>query len=63
MPLWLWTHPAVRYNLLAMANKVMPMLGAAAIVACILYVSVMWDSSMCYQVPGCPAIRGVILGY
>jgi len=46
-----------------MQDKVISIFGAAAIVAAIVYASVMWDSALCYQVPGCPAIRSAVVGY
>jgi hypothetical protein len=39
------------------------MIGAALIVATVVYVAVIGDSSLCYQVMGCPTIRGIVLGY
>jgi hypothetical protein len=47
----------------SMPDNVFSILGAAAIVAAIVYTCTIWDSSLCYQVPGCPAVRGIVLGY
>lgn len=39
------------------------MIGAAFILALLVYVAVMQDASLCYQVAGCPSFRHLFLGY
>jgi hypothetical protein len=46
-----------------MDNRVLQLLGAGLIVMAVLYVAVMQDASLCYQVAGCPTFRHVIFGY
>ena len=46
-----------------MRDRIVSLVLGALIVASVVYVAVIGDSSLCYQVFGCPTIRGVVLGY
>jgi hypothetical protein len=39
------------------------LLSAIVIIAAIVYASAMWNAVLCFKVPGCPAVRRVVLGY
>jgi hypothetical protein len=57
------TDIGYKFNERSVRNNFFMLAGAAVIVAAVLYVSVIRDAALCYKVPACPQIRGVIFGY
>jgi hypothetical protein len=46
-----------------MRDRVISLVLGTLIVATVVYVAVIGDASLCYQVIGCPTVRHVVLGY